>query len=102
MVAHSSSVSAALRAVDVYKRQVLYYSDQCPHTAKYVPIACEVAAKYGFPLEAVHFGTYAQAQQAPCPLTTYAFFDHGAFVTNEILSPAKLEKYMQARRAAEA
>ena len=38
--------------------------------------------------------TTGQAQSAPTPFTTYSFFYDGEFVTNEILGPAKFEKFL--------
>lgn len=68
---------------------VLYYSHQCPFTAKYVPIIEAVAREKGVPFRAVRFETTAQAQASPSPFTTYSLFYNGAFVTHEILSDKK-------------
>ena len=38
--------------------------------------------------------TTGQAQSAPTPFTTYGFFYDGEFVTNEIFSAAKFEKFL--------
>ncbi|MFZ2538440.1 MAG: YoaP domain-containing protein [Oscillospiraceae bacterium] len=71
---------------------VLYYSHQCPFTAKYVPIIEDVAKASGIAFKAVRFKTTEQAQNAPAPFTTYSLFYNGDFVTNEILSNKKFEK----------
>lgn len=70
---------------------VLYYTNQCPYTAKYVPVAEEIAIKLGARLKTVHIETAEQAQRAPAPLTAYTVFYNGEFITNEILSEKKLE-----------
>lgn len=71
---------------------VLYYTNQCPFTAKYVPLIEEVAKRKGVPFQAIRFETTEQAQNAPAPTTTYSLFYNGNFVTNEILSEKKFEK----------
>ena len=71
---------------------VLYYSHQCPFTAKYVPIIEEVANSKGIKFKSVLFETYEEAQNSPCPFTTYALFYNGDFVTHEILNKNRFEK----------
>ncbi len=71
---------------------VLYYSDQCPFNAKYVPIIESAAADNGIKFRAIHIDTKEQAQSLPCPCTTYAFFHDGEFITNEEFSEKKFLK----------
>ncbi len=82
---------------------VLYYSQQCPFTAKYVPLAEKIAAEIGVKLKVIKFdiprdknGIIPQGiqrpKESPCPFTTYSIFHDGRFVTHEILSEAKLRK----------
>lgn len=73
---------------------VLYYSHQCPHTAKYAPLIQAMAEAAGRRLELIRFDTREQAREAPAPFTTYSFFDNGRFVTNEIFSEGKFGKYL--------
>lgn len=73
---------------------VLYYTSQCPFTAKYVPILEELAKKRKVPFQPVHILTREQAQNAPVPFTTFALFYNGEFVTHEILSEKKFEKIL--------
>jgi ribosomal protein S18 acetylase RimI-like enzyme len=73
---------------------VLYYTHQCPFTAKYVPIIEEVARRKGIAFKAIRFETTKQAQEAPAPFTTYSLFYNGEFITNEILSDKKFEKIL--------
>jgi ribosomal protein S18 acetylase RimI-like enzyme len=81
---------------------VLYYTNQCPHTNKYVPLIREIASANGFDLTLHKIETMQDAQAAPSPFTTYSFFSDGEFVTNEIFSEKKFEKYLEARRASSA
>lgn len=71
---------------------VLYYSNQCPYTSKYVSLIEKIALNKGISFKAVKFETKEQAQNAPAPFTTYSLFYNGKFITNEILSEKKFEK----------
>ncbi|MDD2649247.1 MAG: YoaP domain-containing protein [Eubacteriales bacterium] len=64
----------------------LYYTAQCPYTAKYVPIIRDMAQKAGAPFTAYKLDDCEKAKNAPCPFTSYSIFWNGEFVTNEILS----------------
>ncbi len=76
------------------KGMVLYYSNQCPHTDKYAPIIKHIAEQRGKTVELIKFETTEQAQNAPSPFTTYSFFYDGHFVTNEIFSENKFNKFL--------
>lgn len=78
---------------------VLYYANQCPFTAKYVPLIEAVAKDSGVPFETIRFETTEQAKQAPSAATTYSLFYDGEFITNEILSDKKFEKIMNEKTA---
>lgn len=71
---------------------VLYYTHQCPFTAKYVPLVEAAAKEKNIPFQTVRFETAEQAQNAPAPFTSYSLFYNGEFVTHEILSDKKFEK----------
>lgn len=71
---------------------VLYYTHQCPFTAKYVPLLAEIAARNGAAFTAIRFESAEQAQDAPAPVTTFCLFYNGSYMTNEILSEKKFEK----------
>lgn len=73
---------------------VLYYTNQCPFTAKYVPLIENMAMQKGIPFKSILFETAQQAQDAPAPFTTYSLFYNGEFLTNEILSEKKFEKIL--------
>lgn len=73
----------------------VYYTAHCPHTSMYVPLLQKVAQEQGVPLAAHKLNTVQEAQNAPNPFTTYALFYNGAFVTNEIFSPKKMQAFIQ-------
>lgn len=72
----------------------LYYSSQCPFTAKYVPILEEMAKKRQVDFHPVHMLTREQAQNAPIPFTTFSLFYDGEFITHEIQSEKRFEKIL--------
>lgn len=74
---------------------ILYYTNQCPFTAKYVPIIENLAKENGISFRSVHIDSRDAAQNAPSPTTTYALFLDGVYVTNEILSDKKFLKLIQ-------
>ena len=71
---------------------VLYYTSQCPFNAKYVPIVEQTAADHGIPFRAVHLESREEAQNAPTPVTTYALFLDGRYLTNEQMNDTKFLK----------
>ena len=74
------------------KGYVLYYTNQCPFNAKYVPILEETAKAHGIPFKAVRLSSREEAQNAPTPITTYALIYDGAYLTNEQMNEAKFLK----------
>ncbi|AFS77495.1 putative N-acetyltransferase YoaP [Gottschalkia acidurici 9a] len=74
---------------------VLYYSNQCPFTAKYVPLIEEIAKDKKIEFKVIKYETTEQAQNAPAPFTTYSLFYNGEFITNDILSDKKFEKILE-------
>ncbi|MCI8814260.1 MAG: GNAT family N-acetyltransferase [Lachnospiraceae bacterium] len=73
---------------------VLYYTNQCPFTAKYVPLFQEMAKTRGIATHVVHIQSREEAQNAPTAFTTYSLFYDGKFLTHEILSENKFEKIL--------
>lgn len=71
---------------------VLYYTNQCPFNAKYVPILEETAKQNGVTFKAIHITTKEQAQNAPTPITTYALFYDGKYISNEQMNEKKFLK----------
>lgn len=74
---------------------VLYYTNQCPYTAKYVPLIENIANQNGVKFQSMHLETIEQAQNAPTPFTTYSLFYNGSFITNEILSEKKFDQLIK-------
>ena len=71
---------------------VLYYTSQCPFDAKYVPIVEKTAAENGVPFTAIHIDSKEAAQNAPTPITTYALFFDGEYITNEQMNDKRFLK----------
>ena len=71
---------------------VLYYTDQCPFTYYWVPRVAEEAKEHGIPLKIIHIENKESAQNIPAPVTTYALFRDGKFVTQAIQSDKKFLK----------
>lgn len=71
---------------------VLYYTDQCPFTYYWVPRVQEAADAHDIPLKVVHITDKEAAQNLSSPVTTYALFYDGEFVTQSIQSDKKLLK----------
>ena len=74
---------------DANRGFVLYYTDQCPFTYYWVPKVEEAARAHNIPLKTIHITTKEAAQNAPAPVTTYALFRDGSFVTQGIQSDKK-------------
>ncbi len=75
----------------------LYYTNQCPFTAKYVPLLEELAKTKGVDFQVTHIQSREEAQNAPAPFTTFSLFYDGQFVTHEILSEKKFEKILASK-----
>ena len=71
---------------------VLYYTNQCPFTAKYVPVVEAIAKEQGVSFRSIHITDKETARNAPTPVTNYALFRDGEYVTNEIQSDKKFLK----------
>ncbi len=68
---------------------VIYYTDQCPFTYYWVPRVVEAAKENGIELKAVHVSDRQTAQNLPAPVTNYALFRDGKFITHAIQSDKK-------------
>ena len=71
---------------------VLYYTSQCPFNAKYVPLVEQTAREHGIPFRAIRLDSREAAQNAPTPVTTYALFRDGEYLTNEQMNEARFLK----------
>lgn len=76
------------------KGYVLYYTSQCPFNAKYVPVLEKVAKEQKVQFKAVHIESKEEAQNAPTPITTYALFFDGDYVTNEQMNDKRFLKLL--------
>lgn len=74
---------------------VLYYTSQCPFNAKYVPILEKTAKENDILFRSIHIASKVDAQNAPTPITTYALFYDGAYLTNEVLNDKKFLKMVR-------
>ena len=74
------------------KGYVLYYTSQCPFNAKYVPILEQTAKENAIPFHAIQIGSREEAQNAPTPITNYALFHDGEYITNEQMNDKKFLK----------
>lgn len=74
---------------------VLYYCNQCPFTAKYVPIIEDIAKKRNINIKVIKYERTEEAQNAPAPFTTYSLFYNGNFITNDILNEKKFIKIIE-------
>ncbi|WP_455721125.1 GNAT family N-acetyltransferase [Agathobacter sp.] len=74
---------------------VLYYTSQCPFNAKYVPIIEGIAKEKNIPFRAIHLHSKAEAQNAPTPITNYALFSDGVFLTNEQMNDKRFLKLLE-------
>ena len=73
---------------------VLYYTSQCPFNAKYVPILEQTAKDHDVPFKAIHLQSKEEAQRAPTPITTYALFYEGNYLTNEQMNETRFLKLL--------
>ena len=73
---------------------VLYYTNQCPFNAKYVPIVEQTAKDNGVMFKAIHLTSREDARNAPTPVTTYALFHDGNYLTNEQMNDKKFLKLL--------
>lgn len=75
----------------------LYYTNQCPFTAKYVPLIEKIAENKQVALKVIKLKTCEAAQNAPTPFTSFSLFYQGEFITHEILSENKFLKILSSK-----
>ena len=80
------------------KGYVLYYTSQCPFNAKYVPVLEKTAEENAIPFHAIHIKSREEAQNAPTPVTNYALFYDGDYITNEQMNDKKFLKLVQSTK----
>jgi len=74
------------------KGYVLYYTNQCPFNAKYVPVIEKIAKEKAIQFRAIKLESKEEAQNAPTPITTYALFFDGEYITNEQMNEKRFLK----------
>ena len=74
---------------------MLYCTNQCPFNAKYVPILEKTSKEHDIPFHAIQLTSREDAQNAPTPVTTYALFYNGDYLTNEELNDTRFLKLVQ-------
>ena len=74
---------------------VLYYTNQCPFNAKYVPVLEKIAKERNIQFKAIKLETKEDAQNAPTPITTYALFVDGDYLTNEQMNDKRFIKLLE-------
>lgn len=79
------------------KGYVLYYTHQCPFNAKYVPVLEKAAKENGVKFNAIRLQNKNDAQNAPTPITNYALFFDGDYITNEQMNEKKFLKLLSQR-----
>ena len=77
------------------KGYVLYYTNQCPFNAKYVPVLEEIAKERNIQFKAIRLESKEEAQNAPTPITTYAMFAGGDYLTNEQMNDKRFIKLLE-------
>ena len=73
---------------------VLYYTSQCPFNEKYVPIIDGITKEKAIQFKAIHLQRKEEAQNAPTPITTYALFLDGNYITNEQMNDKRFLKLL--------
>lgn len=73
---------------------VLYYTNQCPFNAKYVPVLEQISKEKNIPFKAIHITCKEQAQNVSTPVTTYALFYNGNYITNEQMNDKRFLKLL--------
>lgn len=77
------------------KGYVLYYTNQCPFNAKYVPVIEGIAKEKNIQFKAIHLQSKEEAQNAPTPITNYALFHNGEYLTNEQMNDKRFLKLLE-------
>lgn len=74
---------------------VLFYTDQCPFTKYWVNRVQTIALENGVDLHVQYVQDVQTAQNMPCPVSTYALFKDGKFITHAIQSDKKFLKLVE-------
>lgn len=71
---------------------ILYYSNGCPFTEKYVPLIVDVFNKHNISIKVIKLESVEDAKASPCAWTNFSLFYNKKLVTHEILSEKKTEE----------
>lgn len=74
---------------------VLYYSNQCPFTSKYVSVIDDYAKENDIKLTIFKYKNKEDAQNSLTPFSTYSLFYNGEFITHEILNEKKFKSILK-------
>lgn len=72
------------------KGMVIYYTNQCPFTYYWVPREAAILKDNNIEVKTIHISTMEEAQSMPVPVTNYALFIDGKYITHEIQSEKKI------------
>ena len=73
----------------------MYYTRQCPFNAKYVPLIEGIAKEKAIQFKSIYLQSKEEAQNAPTPITTYALFLDGNYITNEQMNDKRFLKLLE-------
>ena len=73
---------------------IIYYTAQCPFAVGVINDLRDATVKNGIPFHAYQITTKEEAQNGPIIWTTFGLFYNGQFVTHEIMSVNKFEKFL--------
>ncbi len=77
----------------------IYYTVQCPYAAGIIEELRKIADNKGVAFKAFRITTKVEAQNSPAIWTTFGLFYNGEFITHEIISPNKFDKFLTNRLA---
>ena len=74
---------------------VIYYSSGCPHTDKYIPIIRKHMENINVSHKIIKLDKLEDARNAPVPCTIYSTFMRGKFISSEVLTEKKMDKFLE-------
>lgn len=75
------------------------HAAQCPFVPRQLELLAEVARGMDLPVSMRHLATPEEARTAASPFGTFGVFLDGAFLTHELMAPAKFEPLLRAALA---
>lgn len=70
------------------------YSNQCPFMEEYSQLLSDIAKKYNIPFHINKLQNYKEVQEMGSPFGTLGIYYNGNFITHELLSEKKFEKFI--------